>query len=156
MMKKNFGLLLALGMLLLLAGCGQKQQETVDLKAFYQQLEQKYDLSGNEDITKEMQENFYPGLSSYSFRQFVAKAPMISFQVEEYVFAQCQSEEDAAAVAQILQKRINDQANGGAWYPESVESWEKAKVLTHGEYVAMIASATAQAEIEQSFNELFA
>ena len=81
---------------------------------------------------------------------------MISFQVEEYVFAQCQSEEDAAAVAQILQKRIDDQANGGAWYPESVESWEKAKVLTHGEYVAMIASATVQAEIEQSFNELFA
>ena len=81
---------------------------------------------------------------------------MMSSVVNEVVFAQCKSEDDAASAAEILQSRADAQAEGGAWYPESMEAWGKAKVIQNGTYVAMIASAEHQTEIEDAFNALFA
>ena len=58
--------------------------------------------------------------------------------------------------AEILQKRIDDQAAGGAWYPESMEAWGRGQVIQEGTYVAMIASAEHQEEIADAFEGLFA
>ena len=65
-------------------------------------------------------------------------------------------EEDAEKAAEILQKRIDDQAAGGAWYPESMEAWGRGQVIQEGIYVAMIASAEHQEEIADAFEGLFA
>ena len=43
--------------------------------------------------------------------------------VNEIVLAECGTEEDAATAASILQDRVDAQAEGGAWYPESMETW---------------------------------
>ena len=167
-MKKIKTLLLA-GLLVtgLLSGCGnnvdQDTAQDVDLNAFYDTLAQKYDWDENYlgDVDGDLLENYYPGLGEVYAKQLVAKAPMMSAVVKELVFIQCGSDTDADKAEEILQKRIADQVGddtnpGGAWYPESIESWKKAAVLRHGDYVALIATADYQTEVEDAFNQLFA
>ena len=60
--------------------------------------------------------------------------------------------EDAAS---ILQDRVDAQAEGGAWYPESMETWSNAQVIQEGAYVAMVACAQNQAEIVEQFQQQF-
>ena len=161
-MKKWMILVLAAAMLLLTA-CGSKEAETVDvdLEAFYGTLEEQYGWSQSMvDIEGEMLEAYYPGLKDVPAVQLVAKMPMMSAVVNEMAFLRCETEEDAAKAAEILQDRIDYQVGdennpGGAWYPESIAAWEKGEVICQGVYVAMIASAEHQAEIADSFNALF-
>lgn len=107
-----------------------------------------------------MLDSYYPGLSEIATKQLVAKAPLMSAVVNEVVFLQCETDEDADKAAEILQKRIDyqvgDETNpGGAWYPESIESWKQAQVIREGTYVAMIASAEHQADIAEKFQQQF-
>ena len=169
-MKKWFVMALAACMLTgLLAGCGSKEQDSaqVDLSAFYETLAGEYHWSEDPQTSQEgdllmssvegeLLESYYPGLADLATEQLIVKAPMMSSVVNEVVFAQCKSEDDAASAAEILQSRADAQAEGGAWYPESMEAWGKAKVIQNGTYVAMIASAEYQTEIEDAFNALFA
>ncbi len=169
-MKKWFVMALAACMLTgLLAGCGSKEEGSaqVDLSAFYETLAEEYHWSEDPQTSQEgdllmssvegeLLESYYPGLADVATEQLIVKAPMMSAVVNEVVFAQCKSEDDAASAAEILQSRADAQAEGGAWYPESMEAWGKAKVIQNGTYVAMIASAERQAEIEDAFNALFA
>ena len=161
-MKKSMTILLALALALgTLAACGKQADSEavdVDLPAFYTELEEKYQWGENYmvDIEGEMLENYYPGISDIPVAQFVAKAPMMSSVVNELVLMQCETEKDAGAAAAILQTRVDSQAEGGAWYPESMEAWGKAQVIQRGTYVAMIASASYQQEMADAFNALFA
>ncbi len=162
-MKKLMSLTLAALMLMsLLTGCGGKKEEEtadVDLQAFFEELQGAYEYWDDTylvDIESEMLESYYPGLSEIETEQFIAKAAMMSAVVNEVVFMQCKTEEDAAKAAGILQERVDTQAEGGAWYPESMEAWGKAAVIQHGTYVAMIASAEQQSDAEERFNALFA
>ena len=107
------------------------------------------------DIEGELLESYYPGLGDISLKQLVAKAPMMSAVVNEMVFLQAETEEDAAAAAAILQGRIDLQAQGGAWYPESMEAWGRGIVIQQGAYVCMVVSAEHQDEISEGFNNLF-
>ena len=108
------------------------------------------------NVEGETLESYYPGLADLATEQLVAKAPMMSSVVNEIVLAQCATEEDAAAAAAILQDRVDAQAEGGAWYPESMEAWSNAQVIQEGSYVAMIASSQYQDELAASFQEQFA
>lgn len=141
----------------LLTACGEKTQTTadVDLEAFYADVEEGYgwDNGYMVDIEGDMLESYYPGLSDIPTKQFVAKMPMMSAVVNEMVFMQCETEDDAANAAAILQDRISVQAGGGAWYPESMEAWGRGIVIQQGTYVAMIASAEHQDEISEGFNQ---
>lgn len=161
-MKKMMTLALAALMLMgLLSACGgsekAEEEDAVDLSFFYTKLEEDYEWGGGYmvDIEGEMLESYYPGLAAIETEQFIAKMPMMSAVVNEVVFLQCKNEEDAAAAAAILQERVTMQAEGGAWYPESLEAWGKAQVIQNGTYVAMIASAEYQDEIAEGFNDLF-
>ena len=161
-MKKLMTLALAAVMLMgLLTACGGKKEETpnVDLQSFFKELQDSYDYWDDNylvDIEGEMLETYYPGLADIETEQFVAKMPMMSSVVNEVVFLQCKTEEDAAKAAAILQDRVDTQAEGGAWYPESMEAWSKGSVIQQGTYVAMIASAEHQNDVEERFNALFA
>ncbi len=179
-MKKLMLLALStLTLLALLTACGsteddqnQAENSDISLNSFYDGLAQEYhwteDAENSEEgdvlmtpIEGEMLEMYYPGLSDLTLTQVVAKMPMMSSIVNEMIFVQCESEEDAATVAEIFQDRIDYQVGdennpGGAWYPESIESWKSAQVVQHGTYVAMVASAEHQAEIVEAFDNLFA
>ena len=177
-MKKRMILLAVTALLLLTAACGGDTGNTdspdtsdVALNSFYAGLEQEYGWtedaanSGPDDllmtnIEGDMLESYYPGLSELTTKQLVAKMPMMSSLVNELVFLQCETEEDAAKAAEILQARISYQVGdennpGGAWYPESIAAWEKAQVVREGTYVALIASAEHQAEIVEQFQQQF-
>lgn len=175
MMKRMTLLLLALAMTVgLLTACGGSdtgdtgtESSDVDLEALYNGWCETYDWtedaqsgSGNSmllmNVEGETLEGYYPGLADLASKQLVAKAPMMSSVVNEIVLVQCETEEDAAKAAAILQDRADAQAEGGAWYPESMEAWGRVTVLQQGTYVALIASAEHQEDLETSFNEQFA
>ena len=143
----------------LLTACGSsgKQESEVDLTACFTQMVKDSGLDENymTDLEGEMLESYYPGISDISTKQFLAKAPMMSGVVNEMVLMQCENEEDAGKAAAILQERIDTQAEGGAWYPESMEAWGNGQVIQHGTYVAMIASAQFQQTWADGFNALF-
>ena len=155
----TFTMTLLLAMSLLTA-CGNsgKQEPEVDLTAYFTQMVKDAGLDENymTDLEGEMLESYYPGISDIPTKQFLAKAPMMSGVVNEVVLMQCETEEDAAKAVTILQQRITDQAEGGAWYPESMEAWSRGEVLQNGTYVAMIASASFQSQWAEDFNSLFA
>ena len=150
-MTKRILALLTAALLLMATACGGDTGNTdvpdtsdVALNSFYAGLAEKYGWtedaadSGPDDllmtnIEGDMLESYYPGLSDLTTKQLVAKMPMMSSVVNELVFVQCETEEDAAKAAEILQSRISyqvgDETNpGGAWYPESIAAWEKAQV----------------------------
>ena len=144
----------------LLAACGGKKETVsdVDLTACFDQMlkDAGFDESYMTDLEGEMLDSYYSGLSEIPTKQFLAKAPMMSGVVNEVVLMQCENEDDAARAVTILQQRITDQAEGGAWYPESMEAWGRGQVIQHGTYVAMIASAEFQSIWADDFNGLFA
>lgn len=159
-MKKGIVWLLAL---LVLAGTltacsSQKEEKDVDLSAFYGDLAERYEWGETymTDITGESLETYYPGLADIPTKQLVAKMPLMTSVVNEIVLMECETEDDAAEAAAILQDRIDTQAEGGAFYPESMEAWGRGVVVQQGSYVAMIASAEHQDEIVDAFNTLFA
>lgn len=166
-MKKVLTLAFALMMLLLTACGGSGKNDTpasdADLQSFYDALAEEFQWEEGYlvDIEGEMLESYYPGLSEISTKQIIAKMPMMSSVVNEMVFLQCETEEDAEKAAEILQDRIDYQVGdennpGGAWYPESIEAWKQGQVIRHGTYVAMIASAEYQDAVAEQFNALFA
>ena len=107
------------------------------------------------DLDSDMLEMYYPGLGELSAKQLLAKSPVMSYAVNEYVFMQCENEDDAARAAEILQTRIDTQAGGDAFYPETIDQWKAARVMTNGAYVALIASGEHQAEIEDAWSAQF-
>ena len=80
--------------------------------------------------------------------------------------APCVTGKDGAVVQHVQGRAVHlghlaaclgeDQAAGGAWYPESMVAWEKAQVLTEGSYVALVASAQFQTEAAELFTAKFA
>ena len=137
-----------------LTACGtSKSAKNVNLTDFYTALAEKlgWDDQSMAEVPKDQIADVYPGLEAIEKKQFIARMPMISAVVNEVVFLECANESDAAKAAEILQKRIDDQASAGAWYPESMEAWGKGEVITSGSYVAMIASSEYQSEIADAF-----
>ncbi len=160
-MKKGLLVCFALVMAGMLAACGggnDKDTSAVDLNGFYQNVAQTYEWDDNYmvEIDDDMLDAYYPGLRDIPKKQFVARAPMMSAVVNELVFIETENEEDANKAAEILKERIKTQAEGGAWYPESLEAWGKGEVIQKGNYVAMIVTGENQSEIKAEFDKLFA
>lgn len=156
-MKKWMAPVLAI---LLLTACGSdKPVETpdVDLDDFYESLAKEYQWDNGYmvEVEDEQLNDWYPGLRDLHPEQVEAHMPMMSSVVNEVVFVECETEQDAENAAGILQERIDLQAEGGAWYPESMEAWRRGIVIQQGTYVAMIASAEHQDEIAEAFTNLF-
>ena len=145
--------LLTMGLLTACGGQeGDAEEAQVALNSLYAGWAEEYHwtedaASSTEDdlllmnVEGETLESYYPGLAELATEQLVAKAPMMSSVVNEIVLVQCGNEEDAAAAAAILQERADAQAEGGAWYPESMEAWSNAQVIQEGTYAALIASS---------------
>lgn len=157
-MRRMMTILLAVLLLVFASGCGGSKNKTpdADLEGFYGELEQEFGWESLVPTEGEMLEAYYPGLSELNTRQLIAVAPMMSAVVNEMVFLEAESEEDAIAAEAILQQRLDDQIAGGAWYPESIAAWEKGEVIREGTFVALIASNERQDEVAERFRSLFA
>lgn len=168
-MKRWMTLTLTLFALLALTACGgsggdQTGTRDVDLTEVYASMEEVCDWwSGGymEDIPEEMLDLYYPGLGDLEPKQLIARTPLMSGVVNEVVLVECGSEEDADRAQEILQGRIDYQVGddtnpGGACYPESIEQWRKTTVQRQGNYLALLAVADTQSQLEDIFNQAFA
>ncbi|MEY8386600.1 DUF4358 domain-containing protein [Oscillospiraceae bacterium 38-13] len=161
-MRKRAAMILA-ALLLLSTGCGGQREEggaedsDVGLNTLYASMADEcgWEEGYMADVEGELLEGYYPGLSEIPAKQLVVKVPAMSSDVNEIVLMQGETEEDAESAAAILQARIDAQAEGGAWYPESLEAWKAAEVLREGTYVALIASGAHQEALEEQFLRQF-
>ena len=165
-MKRLFTLMMAAVMVLSLAACGGAKKEEVksaDLNAFYEEtvagiIEEK----GEEGfpmmmpLEGEMLDAFYPGLSEIATKQCVIYAPAMSAVAAEFALVEVENAEDVEKVQAILQERIDAQIAGGAWYPETIEGWEKNSQLVVNGNSLMLVVFEGSESIAESFNGLFA
>jgi len=158
-MKKRAVWVLAL--LLVLSGCGGKdggaETTEVDLTALFAGMEAAcgWEEGYMAEIEGELLEEYYPGLGAVPAKQLIAAVPAMSSDVNEIVLFQGETEEDAENAAGIFQARIDSQVDGGAWYAETLEAWQEAKVFQQGTYAALIASGEFQEPLEEQFNQSF-
>lgn len=159
MTKRIFALLLVLAMsLTLLAGCGSKssaddQQGTVfsvDLSKFYEDMMAAAQESPfMSALEGEMLDNAYPGLSDIKTKQLVSYAPAISAVAMEFTFVEVTDSADVKAVQDILQARIDAQVDGGAWYPETIDTWANfSEIVTIDNYVCLFVCTDKDVLIE--------
>ena len=145
-MKKLTAMFLALTMVLALAACGEKAQEAPDLNIVYEDFIASLDEAPMMmDVTDDVVETFYPGLSSISLKQSVLVTAAISAVAYEVAMVECADSADVETVQGIFQARIDSQVDGGAMYPATVEAWEGAEILTSGNVVALIVAGQDQA-----------
>lgn len=163
-MKRMITALMALVLVLSLAACGGKEtdaqtKEAPDLASFYQDFMASLGenapamVDANED--ESYVENFFPGLSAYELKQSVLQMAMISAVAYEFDLVECANESDVEAVKAVFQARIDNQVNGGAFYPATTEAWEKADLLVNGTVVGLIVAGEEQAGAVEAFNALF-
>lgn len=150
-------LALALGMTACGSGGGKDAAETPDLQAYYDDL--MTSLGDNApmmmEVTDDLVESMYPGLSSYTFNQKVLQTAAISAVAFEMALVEVADEADVEAVKGIFQSRIDSQVEGGAMYPATIEAWQNAEVIVNGNVVALIAAGESQTEAVDAFNALF-
>ncbi len=159
-MKKLLSFALAALLAVGLTACGNAQDQSadVDLTAYYDAMaeQQGWDDNYLAQMPDDMLDTYYPGLRDIETKQFIARASQMSTVVSEIVLMECGSAEDAQTAADILQQRADEQAEGGAWYPESLEAWKNAQVAVNGNYASLIVSGENQKELTDAYNALFA
>ena len=146
-MKKIFALLLLLLFLVSLCGCSGETTEGpapgTELATFYQavldvQPADAEELILFEESNPDLIACFYPGLETLDLNQQAFYMPPIATHPCEIVFVEAKNSEDAQAVADIFQARI-DMGSDNSNYPESSAGWKLyAQVQRSGNFVCMI------------------
>lgn len=160
-MKKFVCILLGISLLLALAACGggKDAPEAPDLNRYYEDFTASLGEENQPammDVDANLLSQVYPGLEAYSLKQGVFKTAMISSVAYEFALAELEDASKVQEVADIFQARIDYQIENGAFYPMTVEAWQKAEVITHGNVVALICAGDEQSQAVEAFNKLFA
>lgn len=166
-MRSNRKLALLLNCVLLLGlltACGGKKEEKkVDLAAFAQSLPETYEISGflermdpeDPDMGAPMLDATFPGLKEMDLEQMEVYLCMVGFNTGEFSLVQAKNADDAKAVAELFQGRIDSMVQEGMNYPDTIELWQKCStVVTHGNYV-MLVCAEDKDSIVSDFEALF-
>ena len=136
--------------------------EGVDLAAFYNTLAGGETWPGMMAVEGEALAAFYPGLADIAAKQCLVYYSMISATVGEIALVEVENSADVETVKGIFQARIDYQVGdgenpGGAWYPASIEGWQNgSRIVSHGNYVMLIALAEGADDVVSAFNALFA
>lgn len=161
-MKKLVGIILGMALLLTLAACGgngDKNGQAPDLNQYYENFMASLgeeNAPAMMDVDADMLPQVYPGLENIATKQMVVKTAIISSVPYEFALVELEKEADVQAVSDIFQARIDAQIEGGAFYPMTVEGWQKAEVITQGNVVALICAGGEQEQAVDAFRALFA
>ena len=130
--------------------------KSADLQAFYEKTFMNENMPMMGVMEGEMLDAFYAGLSALNLKQCIVAMPMISAVAAEVALVEVNDAADLAKVEEIFKARIQSQVDGGAFYPATIETWEKSsQIVTNGNTIMMICLETKD-EVVKSFNELFA
>lgn len=162
--RRFFAMFLSLVCVLALAACGGGGKdggtvEAPDLNQYYEDFMSTLGADNTPammDLEGEFLETFYPGLSGFKTRQLVVKAAAISSVPFEFALVELENAADVQKAEEIFQARIDAQVQGGAFYPETIEGWKKAQVITKGSVVALISAGDSQSSAVEAFEKLFA
>lgn len=130
------------------------------LDGFFTTLQGSYEgLGAMGAIEGEVLENYYPGLSGIAtVEELLVQETMITtanVAVGLVKLSKDATLDDIQAVQDILQARINTQAEGGAWYPASCETWEQGVILSVNNCVGMFVYPEDAQEMADLFMEAF-
>lgn len=139
---------------------GADGEEASPLKDFYATLQAKYEgLDAMMVIEGELLETYYPGLSEIAaVEEIYLQETMITtanVAVGMVKLSEDATLEDITAVQEILQARITTQAEGGAWYPESCETWKNGIITSVSNTVGMFVYPEQAQELADAFTEAF-
>lgn len=112
------------------------------LSGFYSTLQGQYEGLGRMmAIDGDLLENYYPGLSGIaSVEEVLIQETAITTANVAVGLVRLSEDaplEDVLAVQSVLQGRISAQANGGAWYPASCETWKQGVITSVSNCVGM-------------------
>lgn len=165
-MKKLKSIMAIAMLILLLTGCGGKtgtetsagdpSKEAPNLAVWMENYIESLggDAPAVEALDSETISMFYPGLENYNTKQCEIRIAAISAVAFEFALIEAETPEDAEAIGAILQERIDTQIEAGAFYPATVEAWEKAETVITGNIAALICANDHQDEAMSSFMEL--
>ena len=146
-MKKIVPMLLLLLFLVSVCGCSNEKNQDpapgTPLSTFYQKIldaqpAEAEELILFEEYNPDLIASFYPGLEAIDLNQQVFYMPPIATHPCEIVLVEAKNREDAQAVADIFQARI-DLGSDNTSYPESAAGWKLyAQVQQSGNFVCMI------------------
>ena len=155
-MKRTVSLLLALCLVLALTACGgsRKNAFTTDLAAFYEsQVTEDFPMMM--EVTDDLIEGIYPGLGDVERSQTVLYIAAISAAPCELAMVEVANPGDVDTVKDIFQARIDSQIAGGAWYPDTIEQWQKnARIVVRGSCVCLFVVPDGLGSPADAFNAL--
>lgn len=138
--------------------CKWSESTGTDLSAYFNDFMASLG-EGNAPFMMEMNEDlmdaYYAGLTAIERKQTVMQMAAMSAVPFEFALVECANASDVETVKGIFQARKDYQVDGGAWYPETIEAWEKAEIVTSGNIVALISAGDAQQSAVDAFHTAF-
>lgn len=126
------------------------------LSSFFSTLQGRYDGLGNMMVLDgELLDTYYPGLSSVaSVEEVLVQETMISISnmaVGLVKLSDSATMDDIIAVTNALQSRVTAQADGGAFYPDSCDTWSQGVITSVSNCVGMFVYPDAAQEMADLF-----
>ena len=141
-------------------GTDKPGQASVSLNDFYATLQGSYEgLDSMMVLDGELLDTYYPGLSSIAAVEEVlvqeTMMTMANMAVGLVKLSDDATSDDVVAVQNALQTRINTQADGGAWYPASCETWKQGIITSTSNVVGMFVYPENAQDMADLFAETF-
>ena len=117
-------------------------------------------LDPNDETDKLLIDNYFDGLTDLTLQQCVIYVNNFTTVEAELLLIQTNSADDVATVKDILQARIDYMVGdgngpGGAWYPQTTETWKNnSRIVTNGNYVMFVVHSKCD-DIVTAFYDLF-
>lgn len=139
MNKKIMPLLLAA--LLVFAGCGKKENKTIDLPAFCAGVLEQVNFNDELITVSQQVAGDYYDLSFDGLEEYSISLSATSATASELSVFRCKDKDALAAAAERVQQRIQEQlANYENYRPDEVFRLQNALVLTEGNYLLFAVS----------------
>lgn len=134
---------------------------SVSLNDFFSTLQGSYEgLDSMMALDGELLDTYYPGLSSIDAVEEVlvqeTMMTMANMAVGLVKLSGDATSDDIVAVQNALQTRINTQADGGAWYPASCETWKQGIITSTSNVVGMFVYPENAQDMADLFAQTFA
>ena len=142
------------------ASADKPVQASVSLTDFFSTLQGSYEgLDSMMALDGELLDTYYPGLSSIDAVEEVlvqeTMMTMANMAVGLVKLSGDATSDDIVAVQNALQTRINTQADGGAWYPASCETWEQGIITSTANVVGMFVYPENAQDMADLFTQTF-